>query len=421
MSTPELRRHGDSFEFVWHEEQVGIGLDKLQEHRDGLYAEVTIESTAPGFVGHVHGPARLNLLSTESQHRLSKVLGERVNHMDWSAMLTVACYLAAERYRRPPRIVDLADRPEPGPVQVLLPGIPTGETVVLYGDGESAKSLLGLLIATAAMTGVVLPWAARIPVPLRCMLLDFETNENTVNSRLRRICRGYALEHVPHLLYREMHQPLVDTVDALRADRDRLGIDLFIVDSLSFACTGSLTDDDAARALMNGLRRLAPATRLCIAHVSQESAKASRGPVRPFGSAFFWNGMRSGWEVRKAEESPPDTLDLGIYHRKTNDVLRERPFGVRVQFDGADGPIRFSRGELSDSPDLIGRTSLSTRIHAALRRGALDTNELAEAVGVSEGTVRSAVRRLSDVIQIAPASGGGTTAKPAVWGLAADA
>src|SRR5262249_52330274 len=153
-------------------------------------------------------------------------------------------------------------------------------------DGESGKSLVALLIAVAAMTGVVLPWAARVERPLKVMYLDWETTERTVNSRLRRICHGYALSEVPHLLYREMHRPPVDVVDVLRADRDRLGVELFVSDSISYATTGSLNDDDAARGLMNAERALSPATRLCVAHVSAETARASGGTARPFGSTF---------------------------------------------------------------------------------------------------------------------------------------
>lgn len=417
MSTPELRRHGDTFDFVWRDEAIGIGLERIQERREGLIAEITVESTAPAFEGHVHGPAHLNLLSTESQHRLAKVLGERVNHIDWAGMLLTACNIAASRFREPPPVVDLSVGDDPGPVKELLAGVPKGETIVTYGDGESAKSLFDLLIGVAGAAGVVLPWGARIVERLTVMVLDFETTENTVKSRFRRICRGFGLTEIPKLHYREMHQPLVDAVDVLRGDRDRLGIDLFIVDSLSFACNGSLNDDDVARGLMNALRRLSPATRLCVAHVSQESARATHGSTRPFGSAFFWNGMRSGWEIRKAEESPPNTIDLGVYHRKTNDLSRERPFAVRVQFDGLDGPITFSRGEVGDSPDLIARTPLSMRIRAALRAGALDTHELAEEAGVADGTIRSAVRRMPDVVQLSPGRSGRGTAAPAVWGL----
>jgi hypothetical protein len=67
------------------------------------------------------------------------------------------------------------------------------------------------------------------------MLLDWETTPRTVTSRLRRIAQGYRLSEPPHVLYRQMLRPLADQVDVLRADRDRLGIDLFLFDSLSFA------------------------------------------------------------------------------------------------------------------------------------------------------------------------------------------
>lgn len=234
-----------------------------------------------------------------------------------------------------------------------------------------------------------------------------------MRSRLSRIVRGYEID-APQIYYRQLHQPLVDIVDHLRVDRDRLNIGLFVVDSLSYACAGSLNDDDVARGAMTALRKLSPATRLCVAHISQDSARATKGPIRPFGSAFFWNSMRSGWEIRRAEESPPETIDLGLFPRKANDGQRVRPFALTVRFDGQDGPIRFDRGDLTDSPDLIGRTNVSTRIRVALRAGALTTPELAEESGASEATVRYTVRKMPDVVQLNPGSGRG---KPATWGL----
>jgi hypothetical protein len=415
MSEPRLRRDGDSFVLTWDTENIGIGLEHLQESRDGLHAEVTIESTDPERSGHVHGPVRLNILSTESQNRLAKVLNDRVNHTDWQGLITMACYTVAQKYRQPPPLVDLAECEDPGPVDKLIPGIPTGETTGFYGDGEGGKSMFTLQIAVAARTGLMLPWGVSIKKPLTVMILDFETNQQTMLSRLNRIVRGFGLAKTPSIYYREMHRPLVDVVDALRVERSRLAIDLFLIDSLSFACPGSLNDDDVARDAMNAQRQLAPATRLFVAHISQEAAKATYGPVRPFGSAFFWNGMRSGWEIRRAEESPPHTVDIGVYHRKSNDGEHEKPFGISIGFDGNAGPIRFTRGDLADNPDLIGRTPIKTRIRAALRAGALDTRELATATGESEGTVRKTLGRMADVVEV---SGGGGRGNVGRWGLA---
>jgi hypothetical protein len=157
MSTPELRRLGDSFLFTWQDQAIGIGLDRRLQSRDGLIAEITVESTPPGFDGHIHGPAKLNLLSTESQNRLAKVLDGRVNHVDWHAMLVTACNMATAKFRQPPPVIDLAKEPDPGPVDLLLPSIPRGDSTVIYGDGEGGKSLVLLLIAMAATTAWCCP------------------------------------------------------------------------------------------------------------------------------------------------------------------------------------------------------------------------------------------------------------------------
>jgi hypothetical protein len=160
---------------------------------------------------------------------------------------------------------------------------------------------------------------------------------------------------------------------------------------------------------------MSPATRLVIAHVSRESALQAKGKVKPFGSAFFWNAMRSGIEVRRAEDEPePDIMHLGLYHWKANDGEHHRPIALRVGFDGKRGPIAFDQADMQDVPDLAARTSLSMRIRAALSHGAKDTRVLADELDEGENAVRTTLGRMQDVIRL---EAGGGRGKPARWGL----
>ena len=60
--------------------------------------------------------------------------------------------------------------------------------------------------------------------------------------------------------------------------------------------------------------------------------------------------MRSGIEVRRSSEQPSDrVVDLGIYHRKSNDGLHVRPFGLSAIFDGPHGGIQFVPSNLADA------------------------------------------------------------------------
>lgn len=416
---PEVRRDGDSWLLTWPQHQVGFGLERLRESSDGLRGELTVESIAVGANGRLAGPVQLNLLSARSQTEAANKLKARANgvfgKVDWEQMLTDACAIVAQQYRQPQPLINLADVETDTAVTYLIPGlVPEDETTVLYGDGESAKSLVALRIATSVVLGQQLPWLDRPTRTCPALYLDWETNPRTVAGRLRRIALGM-LTDVPHIAYRQCFRPLTDELPHIREEISKRDIGLVIVDSIGFAASGALVEDETARSTMNALRQLSPATRLVVAHVSAEAARQTTGAVRPFGSAFFWNGMRSGLELRRAEEgSNPDNMELGLYHRKANDGEHHKPIGISVMFDGRAGQIAFWDANVLDSPDLAARTSISTRVRALLRRGAMSTADLSVELDVPIDTVSKTLRRMEDAVQT---DAGGGRNNPAIWGI----
>jgi hypothetical protein len=126
--------------------------------------------------------------------------------------------------------------------------------------------------------------------------------------------------------------------------------------------------------------------------------------------------MRSGLELRRAEESnDPDTIELGLYHRKANDGEHHAPIGMSVMFDGRTGPVRFEPSEISEVPDLAARTTLSSRLRTLLRKGASDARELAEETDSTIDTVLRTLKRMPDVQRVN--DGGTGRGQVAVWGL----
>jgi hypothetical protein len=432
MALPSVERHGDTWTLAWSEHAVGMGLDRLRETSDGLVAEVTVESQAVARKGLVLGPVKLNILSSESQTRFANVLAKRVNSMApdvWHTLVVQACATVAKQYRAPSptiRLADIAD--DDTDIPYLVPGlIPERETTIFYGDGESAKSLLVLRIALACATQTPLPWGALPRRMTNVLVLDWETNSVTVGKRLFRLALDIdGISEVPKNIHYRGATPeggvlrsLDDEIMGIRAEISRLDIGLVIIDSIGYAASGPLVEDQTARAAMNALRLMAPATRIVVAHVSNDTARAAGGKARPFGSAFFWNSMRSGIEIRKADDQPAENmLDQGLFHRKSNDGQHHRDIGLRVTFDGLGGAITFEQSSVQDVPELAERTSLSSRIRAHLRKGSAGTDELAAWLDVKEPVVRTTLGRMADVIQLRPGVGRGQHAE---WGLRADA
>lgn len=408
---------------TWPDQQVGFGMDHVRETSDGLRAELTVESTLPGASGRIAGPVTLNLLSVRSQTETTNKLAGRLNgtgpKLDWEQMVGSACAIVARQYRAPSPLIDLSTVEDAGPVEYLIPGVvPVEETTLLYGDGESAKSLLALRIGLSVCLGHPLPWQVAPTRICPVLYLDWETNPKTVAGRLRRLATAQELS-VPTIHYRQCFRSLDDELPHIREEVSKLRIGLIIVDSIGFAASGALVEDETARRALAALRQMHPATRLVLAHVSSETAKQTSGPARPFGSAFFWNGMRSGIELRRSDEGPGgDCFELGMYHRKANDGEHHKPIGLRVIFDGSRGPIAFEPSSIDEVPDLAARTSLSSRLRGLLQQGARDTADIADELDVPVDTVSKTLRRMPDTVRL---SEGGGRGKSARWGLADEA
>lgn len=413
-----IQRDGDTWALSWATHGVAMGLERLMESRDELRAEVTVEST---LAGRVLGPVKLNILSSESQSRFAAACAKRVNGLKpemWHALVVQACAVVAKQYRAPTPTLDLSQVDTSVEVEYLVPGlIPADETTTMYGDGESAKSLMALRVGASVALGQLLPWGARPTRTCPVLYLDWETNPRTVAGRLKRVALGMQTS-VPNMHYRQCFRSLHDELPNIREEVSKKRVGLVIVDSIGFAASGSLTEDETARSAMNALRQLSPATRLVVAHINASAARDERGAARPFGSTFFWNGMRSGIELRRSEEGDnAESIELGLYHRKANDGEHHKPIGVTVMFDGRTGPIAFWESNVNDTPDLAARTTLSSRLRAMLRKGAASTVDLAEQLDTPVDTVSRTLRRMPDAVQTGSGIGRGHSA---TWGLSSD-
>lgn len=430
MELPQIQRFGDVWTMIWPTYQVAMGFDNLQETRDGVVAQVVVESRHPERPqNRIAGPARLNLLSMQSQTQWIKQLSSRLDSVPWDDILVNACAIVVKQFQAPsPTInladVDLTDTDDDalisGPGGVGL--VPLGETTFAYGDSESLKSMLGGVIAVCVWKGIALPWGVMPMRTERVLYCDWETTERAQAERMQRIAWGLGLDERPMIHYRgtlkskdaSPLRTLIDEVGSLREQIAREQIGLVIVDSIGFAVDGKLVDDDVARGAMRALRQLAPATRLVIAHISKESVEKT-GRVDPFGSAFFRAGIRSGFEVRRSNQDSleHDLVDVGIFHWKSNDGPHAKPFGLRFHFEPNRGPIRVRTHDLHDVPDLAMRTSLSSRLRNALRKGAATAVDLAEEVDSTPDTVGRTLRRMEDVMRIDQGGRG----EQATWGL----
>lgn len=394
MKAPDVHQRGSYFRLTWEDELVAADVRRVRESGDHMKAEVTWRSIAPGEAPHLHSSV-LSLTSTSGKATVAKSLQGAHPDKPWSRIVEQLTYTVVQLYRRGEPIIALRTTGE-GPCRIPIavePFIYEGLPFVFFGEPASAKSYLGVLIAALAATCAQIPGvpfaAQREFVPL---YLDWESHEHDLRSRVRRIERGLGVSLDGRIQYRFCAGPLARSVDQVVEITTELSPDLLIIDSLGPAAGGDLNSAQSAQEFFEALRQLR-CTSIILAHCAKNSDPRSRSI---FGSQFFTAHARGVAEVRRFQEAGEDEISVGIYHRKSNVSGKKRPFGLRLCFEGDDGPVTVCRQDLRSVPSLAAALSVGDRILDVLRSGSLAPGGIAEATGIAGGTVRKTLTRLCE-------------------------
>src|SRR5262249_27230387 len=156
---------------------------------------------------------------------------------------------------------------------------------LLFGDGDTGKSLVALTLAVAVHTGATLPFGLKVTRPTPAAYLDWETSRDTVEMRLRLVSNGLGVAP-PGILYKRMTRPLVDKMARSRAGLARRELGLLVLASKMFAVAGGAggASHEPITGIYNALRFFSPAASLILNHITNSDARGD-GPARPFGGA----------------------------------------------------------------------------------------------------------------------------------------
>lgn len=395
MNPPEVHRRGSHLLFVWHEDQIEASVRRIRESGDHIRAEVVWQSTIPDEPSHLHAGV-LSLTSSSAKITLAKALAARLPDKDWGRFVEQLACTVVERFRKGEPIVLLSttgDEPPRIPL-AIEPFIYEKLPFVFYGEPGSAKSYLGAFVAALAAT------ASRVSgVPLAAqrafspLYLDWESQERELKSRVRRIDGGLSTSLHPRIWYRPCVGPLAQSIDEIAEASAELALDLFVIDSLGQAAGGDLNSPQSAQEFFAALRQL-NGTPIIIAHCAKNADPRASSI---FGSQFFTAHARGIAQVRRFQDAGDDELHIGIYHRKSNVSKLVKPFGLRVHFDGDEGPVTFHPQDLRSIPKLATTLSTSDRIiDTLLHEGPQKPREVAEALGITKVAARQALGRLRD-------------------------
>lgn len=386
MSVPTINSVGTTHLLTW-KEGISIKVNRISsDSKHQVSGELLVQARMPGVAApHLH-QARLNMTSTTARNTLAKALTNRLESIPWSDILEQTCVKVLEAHRTGSPVLRLADIEDGVGIQWMLkPVIQRRQTSVLFGDGDSGKSMIAAWWSVLLATGM--PGPGLIPEPASGILvLDYETDEYTWRDRIVQICGGMEIAVPNNIHYRYSSTPVANDVEDLADYVANLDIDFILVDSAAPA-VGEASDSDDVNSFFRALRALGR-TNLVIAHVSKEGRQHEI-----FGSGFWRNMSRANYRAYASRSV--DSPDLGVVLKNTkgNNSKRLKDIVYAIHFDEEYNVINFKPGNVEDYAELDKTRSISQRLSSALRPGAKTAAELAEELDADEGSIRTTLNR----------------------------
>jgi hypothetical protein len=282
------------------------------------------------------------------------------------------------------------DQIEPAPLELLLGDIlPIGQTTLLFGDGESGKSLLAQAIALSVASGeeVIAGWTPTRTGPV--LVLDWETFGGDWRSRVSKLARGASVPLPSQIHYLRAPDPLNSGAEAVRAVARQMRPTLVIVDSVGFALGAEAPDADPRVATLQLFRIIAGlgATALLIDHTAKKGAL--------YGSTYKRNAAREVFRATKAKNGP-----VKLTHDKSNLRGRLAVMNLRLQFseddqsvvvarDGASATDTQAGAEQAAKPRLVGLTRRQLAFALLDSEPDMSNKELEVRAGLKSGTARN--------------------------------
>lgn len=386
MSVPQFNYNAGIYLFHWPDEHIKIRLDRLADEHHSVSAEITVITDLPGVAPHLH-QARLNLTSTQARRTLKNALSERLDNVDWAAILEQACIITLDKYREGEPVIQVGSLPPRGDnIYRLQPILLEGQANLIYGPGGTGKSYLALYFSLMVQTPFIA--LGLLPTQGSVLFCDWETSQEEANDRILAIKRGLGQVEASDISYRYCHQGLVDDIAQIQRIVVENNIDMVVIDSVGSALAGEPESADIVLRYFTALRSLRVTT-LSIDHTTKDERKSL------FGSVYKQNAARSIFELRKSQEPGEDEIHLGLYHRKVNTGKLIAPLGFQLNFE--TDSVKLKRADIKQIPELAKGLSRKQQLIGLLSHGTMAIPEIAEALETTEGVIKTELYRHKDL------------------------
>lgn len=389
----------DDYTFNVDRGRADILMSRIRAEKSGdIKAEVEIrwhEAPLAGLLYH----GTLNLLAQRSIKALANELTDRIDEVDWYAVLTSASYQAKRRYREGEPPVSLIDvDPSERPRWLLRPILEHEGPTVVAAPGGSVKSMLALACALTVASNRTKVLGIRPMESGPVLYLDWESDQYAHRNRLEAMCRANRIDIPDNIWYRREYAPVHESVDELARHVTKLGATMVVIDSKGMSLAGDPKEADVTVRLFKAVRKLGVPT-LIVDHVTNEGVK--KGADRPFGSVYTQNAARNVWMAEVAEALPGE-VTVVWRHTKSNNGPKGTKLAWRVEFEMEEDNDAYKEIRIKPvSPIEVARLgegqddSLRAQIRRLLAResGPLTVDEIASTLGAKAPTVRA---RLND-------------------------
>ena len=264
---------------------------------------------------------------------------------------------------------------------VLKPFVVEAGGTVLFAPPGRGKSYTGLLWAQSVNYGICKFWQVKRSVVL---FVNLERSMMSVRRRLTMINRVLGLSYdSPLLMVNQRGRTLNDVAPIIKqAIRDK-GVNVIVLDSISRAGYGDLTDNKAMNDIVDQLNALC-STWVALAHTPRTNEEHA------FGSVM----LDAGADVQvmlSTEISSNGTLGIGLESTKTNDTPHMPQQVLALEFDEV-GLTNVREADPDEFPQIKEKSheKLSDKIVDYIKdlpQGKATANQIAQVLNLNRSTV----------------------------------
>ncbi len=380
---------------IFPDQQILMGFDQVRDTSDGVRAEVAVEYRRSGRDPLAWG--NVTLASVNQRDAVVQKLEARTkdvtNGPNWADLLQKACRAVVLDRRSIPDAVLMTPRRRQGTLSLIPPSslVVKGHANVIGAPSAHGKSMVALMLSLGISSGADLSGIGTCPTPGPVLYLEAEGQLlEDHEDRLDGLMRGLRIEDAGPLYFRKLAgRSFLESLPTIAADVRRMGITFLVLDSHAYAAMNPAMREwhERAVSLYAGLDSLG-ITSLTLAHVPTDGE-------RLFGGVFVKNGARNVWMLQRSED---DKITGDLTVTATNDKATfgatARPLTLRFSFL-PDGRIVPTAQDLIDVPDLLDKASLTFRLLALLKLGALHDKAIYERLSTEKpDSIRKALDRM---------------------------